>query len=154
MKHSHHRLPQINTDEIFVSLYEILKYMKKYKLLFIGAFLLPVLMLSCGKENAEITESEIIFEIPVYGDTIFNYTITQIKAFPNPFTDLIQISSFLPEGDTATIQLSNENGDFMNSAKLSAGVWAITTEDYPKGVYYIEVLKDGYVDRAKMLKIE
>ena len=128
--------------------------MREYKLLFLSVLMLPILILSCGKENTEIVESEIIFEVPVFGDTIFDYTITQIKAFPNPFSDLIQISSFLPEGDSATIQLSNENGDFMNSAKMSTGVWAIITKDYPKGVYYIEVLKEGYADRAKMLKLE
>jgi len=115
---------------------------------------LPILIWSCNKEKVEIAESEIVFNIPVKGDTILVYSYDEIMVYPNPFTDLIRITAFILQGDSATIKLSDENGEFIHSETLTTGGWNIITKDYPKGVYYIEVLKGSYVDRAKMLKIE
>ena len=94
-----------------------------------------------------------MFKIPVKGDTTLEYSYDKVMVYPNPFNDWIQITALL-QGDSATIQLRDANGKFMSSVKVSTGGWNINTEDYPKGVYYIEVLFEGYADRAKMLKIE
>ncbi len=128
--------------------------MKKYLLLISTAIAISILFFSCNKENLEISPSEIVFEIPVKNDTILEYTYDKVLIYPNPFNDWINIQSTLPDGDSATIQLTDANGEFMSSVKVSTSVWTINTEDYSEGVYYIELLFDGYVDRAKILKIE
>lgn len=113
-----------------------------------------ILFLSCSKENIEKQPSQIVFEIPVKSDTILENTYDKVFVYPNPFITDINVRSTLPQGDTATVQLSDSNGEFITSVKVSTSIWTIDTRDYPIGVYYIEVLIDGYVDRAKILKIE
>jgi len=128
--------------------------MKVYKLFFLVLFSIPLLFFSCNKETVEIQPSELVFEIPVKNDTILEYTYDKVLIYPNPFNEFLNVRSTLPDGDSATIQISDSNGDFITSVKVSTSVWTIPTNDYPEGVYYIELLFDGYVDRAKILKIE
>jgi len=128
--------------------------MKLFKLFLLVLFSIPLLFYSCNKESLEISPSEIIFEIPVKNDSILEYTYDKVLIYPNPFNEFLNIQSTLPEGDSATIQISDVNGDFITSVKVSTSIWTIQTDDYPEGVYYIELLFDGYVDRAKILKIE
>ena len=122
--------------------------MNKVYLVWLILSSVTVLFLSCNEEDVEIQQSEIVFDIPVKSDTIYD----QIVVYPNPFDKEIIVSSFIVSGDSATIQLSDGNGKFLNRETMTDGVWNIDTKDYPAGVYYIEILMGAYVDRAKMLK--
>ncbi len=121
--------------------------------LFVICIVLPFLFFSCAKEDNNIIESQIVFHVPVYkgnGDP----GSSDIIVFPNPFNTGVYIASNLTGGSTAEVQLNDENGKFSLKTIVSDGLYWFDTRDFPKGAYYIEVKKDGYVDRAKMFKTE
>lgn len=121
--------------------------------LFVICIVLPFLFFSCAKEDNNIIESQIVFHVPVYkgnGDP----GSSDIIVFPNPFTNYVKVYSSLPEGTSAEVQLNDENGKFSLKITVMDGIYMFDTQDFPEGVYFIEVKKDGYVDRAKLLKLE
>ncbi len=122
-------------------------------ILFVIWIVLPFLFFSCAKEDNNIIGSQIVFHVPVYkgkGDT----GSSDIIVLPNPFTNYVEVHSSLPEGTSAEMQLNDENGRFSLKITVTEGVYRFNTRNFSEGVYFIEVKKDGYVDRAKLLKIE
>jgi len=114
---------------------------------------IPLFFISCNKASDNFGESEIVFQVPVYKG-IGEPGISNVVVFPNPFTSSILVASNFPDGNSAEVQLSDEKGNFSIKTEITVGVVAFDTKDFPKGIYYIEIKKDGYVDRAKMFKIE
>ncbi len=124
---------------------------EKIKLLFFS-LALPFLFLSCSKEDNQGDQSEIIFHVPVLKNDGKTET-SEVIVYPNPFWNYINVHGDFIEGDSFEIQLSDENGNFSERATVTNGAYRFDTEHFPEGAYYIEIKKDGYVDRAKMLKL-
>lgn len=114
--------------------------------------MVPLLFLSCAKDE-QVIESEIVFHVPVYKAN-GSIDVFDVQVFPNPFWYNVNIYNNLHEGDSFDIQLSDESGNFSMKATVANGAYMFETEHMPEGVYYIEIKKDGYVDRAKMIKLK
>lgn len=113
--------------------------------------MVPLLFLSCAKDE-QVIESEIVFHVPVYKDDGTSGS-SEVFVYPNPFRSHVDIACYFLEGEYAEVQLSDENGEFSMKKTISRGVYNFETADFPEGAYYLEIKKDGYVDRAKLLKI-
>lgn len=124
---------------------------QKFKLFFFS-LALPFLFLSCAKEDIQGDQSEIVFKVPMHKDE-GSSEYSDIIVYPNPFWDEVHVSSHLLPGDSAEVQLSDAEGKFSLKLTITEGAYGFDTENFPIGVYYIEIKKDGYVDRAKLLKI-
>lgn len=121
-------------------------------LLIVIFFTIAFLFHSCAKNENQIIESEIVFHVPVLkndGST----DVSDVIVYPNPFWSDVNVHSNLIEGELVEIQLSDENGEFSLQATLINGNYRFEVEHFPEGTYYIEIKKDGYVDRAKLLKL-
>ena len=121
-------------------------------LLIVIFFTITFLFHSCTKNDDQIIESEIVFHVPVYKDDGKSES-SDVIVYPNPFQNEINISCSFPDDVFAEVQINDQNGEFSIYEIITAGTTRFETEDFPVGVYYIELKKDGYVDRAKLLKI-
>lgn len=126
-----------------------MKYSTVKLLIIFGA--IPFLFFSCAKSDEQIIETEIVLQVPVYKDD-GSSDVSDVLVFPNPFWDEVNIGSYLPVGEYAEIQLSDAEGKFSFKSIITDKRVIFETEDFPEGIYYIEIKKDGYVDRAKMIK--
>ncbi|MBN2172920.1 MAG: T9SS type A sorting domain-containing protein [Bacteroidales bacterium] len=118
------------------------------------AFILicSLVFISCSKEKINPPSGEIIFKVPIYKEGKMEYS--DLTVFPNPFLNELYVYSSLPEGTSAEVQFSDGNGDFSWKMTVTSGFYKYETQDLPKGVYYVEVKRDSYVDRAKLLKLD
>lgn len=121
-------------------------------ILIIFVLIIPFLFHSCAKNDDQVFESEIVFHVPVYKDDGKSES-SEVIVYPNPFQNEINILCSFPDDVFAEVQINDQNGEFSINEIITAGTIKFETEDFPVGVYYIELKKDGYVDRAKLLKI-
>lgn len=77
-----------------------------------------------------------------YAQLSTNYIVTDanIKVFPNPFSDKIEI------------QLFNSIGQILYSEKLNGSRTFINTEQLPSGAYFIRINSDQTTETVKLIK--
>ena len=84
-------------------------------------------------------------EIPV------SKTVDQISIYPNPTSDLLTIKS----GKLIKrLQLFNNEGALLFDKEYNNAVVTIGMGDYPEGVYFVKIFRDGELVSRKVLVVE
>ncbi|MDF2191139.1 M1 family aminopeptidase [Paraflavitalea sp. CAU 1676] len=82
-------------------------------------------------------------------------TADQLKIYPNPAPDNLQIALGNPTDKTMVIQLFNTTGQLVYQRKLNmAGndeQWQIPMQQYPKGVYYLRLKGEKNIDLVQKI---
>lgn len=77
-------------------------------------------------------------------------TQNQIKVYPNPFNDIIQIEY---NKDIQTVKISNVSGIILKTLKVNSNLISIETKDLKSGMYFIEITTNNQIINRKLLKI-
>lgn len=84
--------------------------------------------------------------------------VKSLKAFPNPFTDRINIEMDLPGSMKADINLINSHGKIISvlkSVELASGKNYIVLnnlENLPRGIYMLQVTDGYYIETEKLIR--
>ncbi|MBR9860740.1 T9SS type A sorting domain-containing protein, partial [bacterium] len=89
-------------------------------------------------------------------DNLDNDIEPTLNAYPNPFSDHIDLDLYTPEGGVATVTIVDAVGKTvsMTTHKMYTGTnnFTLTAHDLPAGVYVVNVEINGVFMRVKMLK--
>ena len=75
---------------------------------------------------------------------------------PNPNSGRVLVPYFNPSGKTSTITITNNEGKTLATqpCKSQKNYWEINTSQYPKGIYYITMLTDGWKKQSQKMVVE
>ncbi len=80
---------------------------------------------------------------------------TGVMVIPNPFEDHITISS--SSFESGRVKIWNSAGQLVESEQLSTfnsepGIYRVSTQTWPSGIYFVEVESEGHIHQQKILK--
>ena len=87
-----------------------------------------------------------------------NLPTTDIKIFPNPTRDLINIEVNSNSGSNNSIEIAlyDNWGRFLESGNISAGEYSMTSinlSSYVPGIYLLKFFNEGFEKNYKIIKI-
>lgn len=93
------------------------------------------------------TSSPIIYDLV---DLIEKQPLIDCQAFPNPFAD--QLTVRLPEGQSCSIELVDQQGRRIETFMGESGELKIRTSELPQGTYFLKVSSDSGAAVIKLVK--
>ena len=100
----------------------------------------------CTRENCEHYETQ---SIPVISTSIVNILETNIKIYPNPFTDILNITN----ADGYTLQILTQSGVFIHTQKITSTVETLNLQYLSAGIYVLLLEKGGEIKTIKFVKM-
>jgi hypothetical protein len=78
-----------------------------------------------------------------------------VKVFPNPASDVINISFENPVEGEISITLLDSNGKLVKKDIAGESIWEmqINLQDVPSGIYYLRLVKGKFVNVYKVVKL-
>jgi hypothetical protein len=76
---------------------------------------------------------------------------SEILVYPNPVTDIIQIS--LPSDDYSSLEIINSQGQCVLSKNRPSKKTNLNLKGFAKGVYLLRVIKKNKVEITRVIKI-
>lgn len=78
-----------------------------------------------------------------------------VKVFPNPASDVINISFENPVEGEISITLLDSNGRLVKKNIAGESIWEmqINLQDVPSGIYYLRLVKGKFVNVYKVVKL-
>ena len=85
---------------------------------------------------------------------VITRALNTLELYPNPSSDLINVSLELEEGNGLQTSIVNKEGRLIRSLLLTTGINRIDITDLVPGVYYLSFIDSGVIEPVRFIKIE
>jgi len=86
--------------------------------------------------------------MPVISTNIINILETDMKIYPNPFSDILHIA----DAEGYTLRVMTQNGVMVHTQRITSPVEALHLQHLSAGIYVLHLEKDGQIRTIKVVK--
>ncbi len=78
--------------------------------------------------------------------------LDQVKVYPNPVKDIMQIELPVDASSEVSYQLTTSHGQLLEHARMNVSRLGLDLSGYPSGIYYLEVMQNGNSMTFKIIR--